>query len=40
MKTKLVIFAILLLILGSCKAKQCKGLESHPDYYKMKNKKN
>jgi len=38
MKIKLLIFAIL-LILGSCKAKQCNGLESHPDYYKMKTKK-
>lgn len=38
MKGKLVIFAILLLTLGSCKTKQCKGLESHPDHYKMKTK--
>ena len=37
MKTKLLIFLIL-LGLSSCKTKQCKGLEAHPDYYKMKTK--
>jgi len=38
MKTKLLIIFAILLTISSCKTKQCKGLEAHPDYYKMKTK--